>query len=33
MERKTGATGFGEILDAADKLTLEEQKALIDVLS
>lgn len=33
MERKTGATGFGEILDAADKLSLEEQEALIDVLS
>ena len=33
MERKTGATGFGEILDAADKLTLEDQEALIDALS
>ena len=33
MERKAGATSFGEILDAADKLSLEEQEALIDVLS
>lgn len=33
MERKAGATFFGEILDAADKLSLEEQEALIDVLS
>lgn len=33
MDRKAGATPFGEILDAADKLSLEEQEALIDVLS
>ncbi|HYA43242.1 MAG TPA: hypothetical protein VEF34_18210 [Syntrophobacteraceae bacterium] len=33
MEREAEAKSFGEILEAADKLSLEEQEALIDVLS
>lgn len=33
MENKARAASFGEVLDAADKLTLEEQEALIEVLS
>lgn len=33
MGGKVKANSFGEILDAADKLSLEEQEALIDVLS
>ena len=33
MEKKAGATSFSEILDAADRLSLDEQEALIDVLT
>ena len=33
MEREAKDKSFGEILEAADKLSLEEQEALIDVLS
>ncbi len=33
MIKEAGAKSFGEILEAADKLSLEEQETLIDVLS
>jgi hypothetical protein len=33
MAEETGSKSFGEVLEAADKLSLEEQEALIDVLS
>jgi hypothetical protein len=33
MIKEAEAKSFGEILEAADKLSLEEQEALIDVLS
>ena len=33
MVKKTEPKSFGEILEAADKLSLQEQEALIDVLS
>jgi hypothetical protein len=33
MAEATGSKSFGEILEAADKLSLEEQETLIDVLT
>lgn len=33
MKKEAEAKSFGEILDAADRLSLEEQEVLIDVLS
>ncbi len=33
MPKRTGAISFGQILEEADKLSLEEQEQLIEVLS